>query len=206
MYHGWSRGISAHTYACACIQHSTGVPSTICLPWPGIVLLKKQSLIWESHWHGYAASHFRSSAQHRQALIFQSLNEVWIMVLVASKLFSCFLFSCLFLFFFFFNPDWDKNGFVVLEIFLQDWKDFSCACCLWSCISQCDYNIALMLSRSLFFGAAKHNSVRVALFWAGSKFWALLSALKLSNVWKAGGWWDLVGTFGRCGVWKAVFT
>lgn len=117
-----------------------------------------------------------------------------------------FYFLVYFYYYFFFNPDWDKNGFVVLEIFLQDWKDFSCACCLWSCISQCDYNIALMLSRSLFFGAAKHNSVRVALFWAGSKFWALLSALKLSNVWKAGGWWDLVGTFGRCGVWKAVFT
>lgn len=166
----------------------------------GIVLLKKQSLIWESHWHGYTASHFRSSVQHRQALIFQSVNQIWIMVLVASKHFFFFfnLFS--------FSPAWNENAFVVLEIFLQDWKDFSCACCLWSCISQCNYNIALMLSWSLFSGAAKHNSVRVALFWAGSKFWALLSALKLSNVWKAGGWWDLVGTFGRCGVWKAVFT
>lgn len=196
-YAAWSRGFLAPTYACACIQHSTGVPSTICLPWPGIVLFEKHSLVWESRWHVYAASHFRSSVEHKLALRFQSLSQTWATVLVASKLFK----RCCF-----YSPVWNKNGFIVLEICLQDWKDFPCACCLWSYSSQCDYNIALVPSWSLLFGAAKHNSIRVALFWAGSKSWALLSALKLSNVWKAGGWWDLVGAFERCGVWKAVFT
>lgn len=108
----WSRGILAPPYASACIQHCTGVPSTICLPWPGIVLFKKQTMIWESHWHRYAASRFRSSIQHRQALRFQSLDQIWITVLVPSKLFKRG--------WFFFPPAWNEDGFVVLEFFLRD--------------------------------------------------------------------------------------
>lgn len=95
-----------------------------------------------------------------------------------------------FVWFFFFFPVWNKNSFVILEICLQDWKDFSCACCLWSYISQCNYNIALMLSWSLLFWAAKHNT-SVALLPAGSVSRALLSAWKWSNVWRTGVWWDL---------------
>lgn len=90
---------------------------------------------------------------------------------------------------FVFTPVCNKNSFVILEICLPDWKDFSCACCLWSYVSQCNYNIALMLSWSLLFWTAKHKSIHVALFPAGSESWALLSALKPSTVWRTGGWW-----------------
>lgn len=107
---------------------------------------------------------------------------------------------------FVFTPVWNKNSFVILEICLPDWKDFSCACCLWSYVSQRNYNIALMLSWSLLFWTAKHKSIHVALFPAGSESWALLSALNRVLCEEQEGDGFLVGTSGTCSMQGAVFT
>lgn len=101
-----------------------------------------------------------SSVHQKHALRFKSLNQIrtWVSCGITTLLKGLF-----------FSPVWNKNSFVILETCLWDWKDFSCACCLCFYISQRSCNIALVLSWSLLFWAAKHNKISVALFPAGSE-------------------------------------